>query len=93
MRRCVPEKQVSGKPSASGTIRKPSAWTKSSSLFSASSTPTVENAQGNDVGPQYQTGIYYVDESSKETVERIAAVERERSKKFAVEIRPAGKFS
>ncbi len=54
--------------------------------------PTVENAQGNDVGPQYQTGIYYVDESSKETVERIAAVERERSKKFAVEIGPLENF-
>ena len=36
--------------------------------------PTVENRQGNDRGSQYQTGVYYTNESAKETVERIAAV-------------------
>ncbi len=41
--------------------------------------PTVENRQGNDVGSQYQTGVYYVDDESKETVEHIAALERGRS--------------
>ena len=34
--------------------------------------PTVENRQGNDRGSQYQTGVYYTNESAKETVERIA---------------------
>ena len=34
--------------------------------------PTVENRQGNDCGSQYQTGIYYTNESARETVERIA---------------------
>ena len=38
--------------------------------------PTVENRQGNDVGSQYQTGVYYTNESAKETVERIAEIER-----------------
>ncbi len=33
--------------------------------------PTIENAQGNDIGTQYQTGVYYVSEASKATVERI----------------------
>ena len=32
--------------------------------------PTVTNRQGNDKGPQYQTGIYYTNEKAKETVER-----------------------
>ena len=32
--------------------------------------PTVKNRQGNDVGPQYQTGIYYSDENSKEGIVR-----------------------
>ena len=32
--------------------------------------PTVENRQGNDRGSQYQTGVYYTNESAKETVER-----------------------
>jgi peptide methionine sulfoxide reductase msrA/msrB len=38
--------------------------------------PTIENAQGNDRGTQYQTGIYFVDEYSKEIVERIVEVEK-----------------
>ena len=54
--------------------------------------PTVENRQGNDVGSQYQTGVYYVDDESKETVERIAALERGRRTKFVVEIGPLVNF-
>ena len=50
--------------------------------------PTVENRQGNDVGSQYQTGVYYTNESAKETGERIAEIERGRSRKFFVEIGP-----
>lgn len=50
--------------------------------------PTVENRQGNDIGSQYQTGIYYTSESAKEVVERIAEIERGRSEKFFVEIGP-----
>ena len=50
--------------------------------------PTVENQQGNDRGSQYQTGVYYTNESAKETVERIAEIERGRSEKFFVEIGP-----
>lgn len=48
--------------------------------------PTVKNRQGNDIGPQYQTGIYYTDEESGKTAERIAAIERGRSREFHVEI-------
>ena len=54
--------------------------------------PTVENRQGNDVGSQYQTGVYYADDASRETVERIAALERGRREKFAVEIGPLVNF-
>ncbi len=54
--------------------------------------PTIENAQGNDRGTQYQTGVYTVDNASKSTVERIAAVERERSDKFVVEIEALERF-
>ena len=50
--------------------------------------PTVQNRQGNDRGSQYQTGVYYTNESAKETVERIAEIERGRSEKFFVEIGP-----
>ena len=50
--------------------------------------PTVQNQQGNDRGSQYQTGVYYTNESARETVKRIAEIERGRSEKFFVEIGP-----
>ena len=55
--------------------------------------PTVANRQGNDVGSQYQTGVYYTNDEAKETVERIAAIERGRSKRFEVEIGPLVNYS
>jgi len=54
--------------------------------------PTVENRQGNDIGTQYQTGIYYTNDKSRETVERISEIERSRSSKFYVEIGPLLNF-
>ena len=50
--------------------------------------PTVQNRQGNDIGTQYQTGVYYTNDASRETVERIAELERSRSTEFYVEIGP-----
>ena len=50
--------------------------------------PTVQNRQGNDIGTQYQTGVYYTNDAAKETVERIAELERSRNDKFFVEIGP-----
>ena len=50
--------------------------------------PTEENRQGNDCGSQYPTGVYYTNVSAKETVERIAEIERGRSEKFFVEVGP-----
>ena len=54
--------------------------------------PTVRNRQGNDRGSQYQTGVYYTNDSAKETVERIAEIERSRSSAFFVEIGPLVNF-
>lgn len=54
--------------------------------------PTVKNRQGNDIGPQYQSGIYYTDEAAKETVTRIASLERERVDPFCMEIGPLQNF-
>lgn len=54
--------------------------------------PTIENRQGNDVGTQYQTGIYYTDDDAKATVERIAALEKGRVDNFSVEIKPLKNF-
>ena len=49
---------------------------------------TAVNRQGNDVGTQYQAGVYYADDESRQTVERIAAVEKSRTEGFSVEILP-----
>ena len=54
--------------------------------------PTVQNRQGNDLGTQYQTGIYYTNEKAKETVERIAAIEKRQGGQFFVEIGPLKNF-
>ncbi len=54
--------------------------------------PTIKNRQGNDVGSQYQSGIYYADDTSEATVERIANVERLRYEPFEVEIKPLTSF-
>lgn len=50
--------------------------------------PTVENRQGNDVGTQYQTGVYYTNDVAKATVERIVEIEKSRHKVFLVEVGP-----
>ena len=50
--------------------------------------PTVFGRQGNDIGDQYQTGIYYTDAASGEVVEAYANAEREKYPVFEVEILP-----
>lgn len=55
--------------------------------------PVSANKQGNDVGTQYRTGIYYTDESLLPVIK--AAVEREQRKyneKIAVEVLPLENF-
>lgn len=60
--------------------------------FFAAIDPTVRNRQGNDIGSQYQTGVYYTDERSGATVAHVADVERARHKNFAVETEPLKSF-
>lgn len=54
--------------------------------------PTVESRQGGDIGPQYQTGIYYTNDEAKEAIDRILAIEAERYPKIVVEIEPLEVF-
>ena len=46
----------------------------------------MQNRQGKERGSQYQTGVYFTNESERETVKRIAEIERGRSEKFFVEV-------
>lgn len=50
--------------------------------------PTVKNRQGNDVGEQYQTGIYYTNNNQQKIAEKVAAGIKEGLNTFAVEIEP-----
>jgi len=51
--------------------------------------PTSVNRQGNDVGTQYRTGIYYVDESDRPIIERsLAKLQESYSKPIAIELEP-----
>ncbi len=54
--------------------------------------PTVRNRQGNDIGTQYQTGIYYVNEDQKAVLEEIFEKERMKHKRFFVELEPLKVF-
>nr|WP_317358063.1 peptide-methionine (R)-S-oxide reductase MsrB [uncultured Tyzzerella sp.] len=54
--------------------------------------PTVEKRQGNDIGDQYQTGVYFVDDESKSIVEKFVNEEKKKYKKFVVEIEPLSRF-
>lgn len=54
--------------------------------------PTIKNRQGNDIGTQYQTGIYYTDEQSKNIVEQFVELEKKKHKVFAVEAEPLKNF-
>jgi peptide methionine sulfoxide reductase msrA/msrB len=58
--------------------------------------PTTPNRQGNDVGTQYRSAIFFHDEAQREAAERVKA-EVERSGKWkrpiVTEIVPAGEFT
>lgn len=51
--------------------------------------PVSINRQGNDTGPQYRTGIYYLNETDLEVINaRIAKVQKGYEEKIAVEVQP-----
>lgn len=54
--------------------------------------PLTPNKQGNDVGTQYQAGIYYEDEESRAVVEEMIALERNKHTGFAIESGPKTAF-
>ena len=47
--------------------------------------PEQRNRQGNDIGSQYQAGIYYIDDKSKEVIKKYLELEKRRYQKFFIE--------
>ncbi|UYW00960.1 peptide-methionine (R)-S-oxide reductase MsrB [Flavobacterium agricola] len=55
--------------------------------------PTSLNKQGNDIGTQYRTGIYYADASQKAIIEqKIAELAKKYRQKIAIEVQPISNF-
>lgn len=55
--------------------------------------PISLNKQGNDVGTQYRTGIYYEDENQVETIKNVIAVEqKDYEEEIVVEVLPLEHF-
>ena len=54
--------------------------------------PTKQNRQGNDVGSQYQTGIYTTDAESLAAAEEFAGEEKKKHFRFCTEIMPLKNF-
>ncbi len=55
--------------------------------------PTSINKQGNDVGSQYRTGIYYTDEKSVDEINKVIEVEQKKyDKPIVVEVLPLKNF-
>ncbi|BAH05345.1 peptide-methionine (S)-S-oxide reductase MsrA [Clostridium kluyveri] len=55
--------------------------------------PTIVNRQGNDMGNQYRTGIYYIDEEDVEIIEKSREKQQKNyNKKIVTEILPLKNF-
>jgi peptide-methionine (S)-S-oxide reductase len=66
-------------------------------VFFTEHDPTQGMRQGNDVGSQYRSGIYYTDDARKETAERVlsayqAALTDRGFSEITTEVTPAGPF-
>jgi len=61
-------------------------------FFFAVIDPTMFNRQGMDIGTQYQTGIYWLDEEAEAEVLAVAAMERAARREFYVELKPLENF-
>ncbi len=54
--------------------------------------PRQRNRQGNDIGSQYQAGIYYVDEKDLDAIKPVYTSERMKYDRFFVELEPLKNF-
>jgi peptide methionine sulfoxide reductase msrA/msrB len=61
-------------------------------LFFEIHNPTQTNGQGNDIGEQYLSKIFYTNESQKETSIKLIHILEEKGMKIATDLVPATKF-
>ncbi len=61
-------------------------------LFFEIHDPTQVNRQGPDIGEQYRSAIFYLNETQKETAEKLIKILREKGYDIATELTPARTF-
>lgn len=61
-------------------------------LFFETHDPTQVNRQGPDIGTQYRSAIFYLDDDQKETAEKLIDILKNKGFKVATEVTRAGKF-
>ena len=61
-------------------------------LFLEIHDPTQVDRQGPDVGDQYRSAIFYMDEAQRQTAERLLAQLRSRGLAVATKLEPAARF-
>ncbi|MDE6542614.1 MAG: peptide-methionine (S)-S-oxide reductase MsrA [Muribaculaceae bacterium] len=62
-------------------------------LFFLTIDPTIKNRQGNDVGTQYRTGIYYTTEEQHKVIEAaLAQLQKGYDAPIVTEVMPIGNF-
>ena len=54
--------------------------------------PTQVNRQGPDIGEQYRSAVFYLDDEQRETAEMLIDILKSKGLKVATEIQPAGQF-
>ena len=63
-------------------------------VFFATHDPTTRNRQGADVGPQYRSGIYWTDESQRDTIARVLdEANAETGGRVVTEVEPLSNYS
>jgi peptide methionine sulfoxide reductase msrA/msrB len=61
-------------------------------LFFEIHDPTQANGQGNDIGQQYLSVVFYLDEAQKETIVKLIDVLTKKGYKIATQLKPATQF-
>ena len=61
-------------------------------VFFATHDPTTKDRQGNDVGSQYRSVVFYTDEDQKPTIDRTINKLRDMSLDIVTEVHPAVEF-
>ncbi len=65
-------------------------------IFFVAHDPTTLNRQGNDVGTQYRSGIYYTDEAQRQVAEEVIAemaADRQFRSPIVTEVKPLANYS